>query len=222
VTALPDGRALAVWLATNPNTGEADIYGRILDPGGFPLGQDFLINSAVGLGEAAPHAATLPDGRVVVTWTSYDPSLNSDDIHARMLSFNTILDGTPGDDRIVGTNDNDVIHAGAGRDLAYGALGNDVVYGGTGNDSLLGEDGNDFLFGEDGDDRLWGGYSNDTFVGGAGADNFAGGAGVDTVRYETSPTGVYVDLAHNGTGGDAAGDSFSSIENLIGSRFATR
>ena len=220
VTALPDGRALAVWLTNNSSTGETDIYGRILDSGGFPLGQDFLINSTVGLGEAGPRAVTLPDGRIIVTWTSYDPSLMSDDIHGRILSFNAIIDGTPGDDHIVGTTDNDVILGNADQDVIYGGLGNDSLHGGTGNDLLFGEDGNDFLFGDDGDDRLWGGTGNDIFVGGAGADNFAGGAGVDTVRYETSAAGIHVDLAFNiATGGDAAGDSFSSIEAVIGSRF---
>ena len=219
VTALPDGRALVVWESSN-DTGARNLYGRIVGLDGFPHGTEFLVNSGIGLTESAPQLVTLADGRVVAVWTAYDPSLNSSEIYGRMLSFNAMIDGTPGDDRIVGTSDNDVVHGGAGRDLLSGGPGNDALYGGIGNNSLMGEAGNDFLFGEDGDDRLWGGEGNDTFVGGRGADNFAGGAGIDTVRYETSSAGVHVDLAHNVTrGGDATGDLFSSIENLIGSRF---
>ncbi len=51
-------------------------------------------------------------------------------------------------------------------------------------------------------------------------DAFAGASGIDTVRYETSSSGVHIDLTlGTGSGGDAAGDSFSSIETVIGSRF---
>ncbi|MEH2584692.1 Ca2+-binding RTX toxin-like protein [Nitrobacteraceae bacterium AZCC 2161] len=220
ITALPDGRAVIVWHSTDPNTGASDLYGHIVGLGAFPLGNDFLINSPNGLTETAPHLLTMPDGQVLATWTSFDPTTNSDDIHGRIMSFNTITDGTPGDDQIAGTSDNDVIHGGNGRDIIHGADGNDALYGDAGNDQLIGDAGNDFLYGGDGNDRLWGGDGNDIFVGGSGADAFAGGRGIDFVRYEASPAGIHIDLTLNtATGGDANGDSFSSIEGVIGTRF---
>jgi Ca2+-binding RTX toxin-like protein len=220
VTVLPDGRAVVVWQSSNLSTGTSDIFGRLLGADGLPLGADFLVNSAIGMYEAAPKVEALPDGRVVVTWTAIDPSTNSSEIFGRMLSFDTTVHGTPGNDRIVGTSDDDVINSGASPDVVIGGLGNDALYGGAGNDQLVGEAGNDFLFGDSGDDRLWGGEGNDTFVGGRGADNMAGGAGVDTARYETSLAGVHIDLAlYTASGGDAAGDILGSIENIIGTGF---
>jgi serralysin len=221
VTALPDGRAFITWHSPNPNTGESEIYGRVVGPEAFPLGrEEFIVNSAIGLTENAPHVTALPDGQILATWTSFDPATNSDDIHGRILSFNTITDGTPGNDHITGTTDNDVILGHGGNDIIYGGDGNDSLHGDTGNDQLIGDAGNDFLYGGAGDDRLWGGDGNDTFDGGSGADAFAGGRGIDLVRYEASPAGIHIDLTLNtATGGDANGDSFSSIEGVIGTRF---
>jgi hypothetical protein len=45
-----------------------------------------------------------------------------------------------------------------------------------------------------------------------------GDGGTDTASYSTSAASVTVDLtAGTGVGGDASGDTLSSIENLIGS-----
>jgi Ca2+-binding RTX toxin-like protein len=69
-----------------------------------------------------------------------------------------------------------------------------------------------------GDDTIIGGAGNDTLTGGAGADVLTGNGGIDTVRYDTSSAGVTVDLnSGTGSGGDAAGDQLSGIENLVGS-----
>jgi Ca2+-binding RTX toxin-like protein len=86
----------------------------------------------------------------------------------------------------------------------------DDLFGGSGNDSLQGNGGDDRLFGEQGYDMLYGG---------PGADLLDGGEGTDTVAYTLAPTGVVVSLATGGTGGEAAGDTYVSIENLYGSDF---
>ena len=61
-------------------------------------------------------------------------------------------------------------------------------------------------------------------MGGPGADILTGGLGVDTTEYSSSSAGVNVALAADGSatasGGDAAGDTLSGIENLIGSDHA--
>jgi Ca2+-binding RTX toxin-like protein len=80
---------------------------------------------------------------------------------------------------------------------------------------------NQTLTGTAGNDTLTGGSGNDILIGGAGADVLNGGAGTDTASYSTASVGVYVhmlDRAQNT--GDANGDSYNSIENLMGSNFA--
>jgi Ca2+-binding RTX toxin-like protein len=72
--------------------------------------------------------------------------------------------------------------------------------------------------GESGNDNLLGGAGNDFLLGGAGADAFNGGSGSDTADYSASASGVVVNLqSGSATGGDAEGDTFNSIESLIGS-----
>ncbi|MGO1080554.1 calcium-binding protein [Inquilinus sp. CA228] len=72
-------------------------------------------------------------------------------------------------------------------------------------------------------DILTGGAANDSLVGAGGADQLNGGAGIDTARYELSPGAVTVDLAAGtGTGSDAQGDAYSSIEGATGSAFNDR
>jgi Ca2+-binding RTX toxin-like protein len=59
---------------------------------------------------------------------------------------------------------------------------------------------------------------DDTFIGNNQANNFQGGDGIDTVSYVNSASGVTVNLKDQlGSGGDASSDSYSSIENAIGS-----
>ena len=69
-----------------------------------------------------------------------------------------------------------------------------------------------------GDDTLIGASGNDLFIGGLGNDRHDGGDGDDTVSYLRSPSAITVNLQSNsGNGGYATGDSYKSIENIIGS-----
>jgi Ca2+-binding RTX toxin-like protein len=57
-------------------------------------------------------------------------------------------------------------------------------------------------------------------IGGQGADALYGGIGVDTADYATATSGLVTDLANMSLNtGDAAGDTFSSIEVISGTRF---
>jgi Ca2+-binding RTX toxin-like protein len=112
--------------------------------------------------------------------------------------------------------------------IVFGGAGNDELLGGFGDDQLSGDDGNDILAGEDGSDRLVGGFGDDVLDGGAGADMLFGGSGFDTADYEFAgpvttifgQTGVIINLADPSQNvGDAAGDSFSSIEAFTLSSF---
>ncbi|MHA7773803.1 M10 family metallopeptidase C-terminal domain-containing protein [Roseibium sp. M-1] len=145
---------------------------------------------------------------------------------------------------IFGDNGDNTINGGAGGQTIFGLDGDDLIIGGRdtlasrdinntipfdeledqtetddGNDALYGGRGNDTIIGGAGDDLLDGGDGDDTLMGQAGADVFRGGAGVDTVDYSNeSPFQLLVNLATNvASGGTASGDTFYSIENLIGS-----
>ncbi len=125
--------------------------------------------------------------------------------------------GEGGDDLIIGGRDslasrdiNNTIDVEDLEDQTESDDGNDSLYGGSGDDVILGGQG---------DDILEGGTGNDTLSGQAGVDVFRGGAGVDTVDYSReSPFQLLVNLETNvASGGTGSGDTFYSIENLIGS-----
>jgi Ca2+-binding RTX toxin-like protein len=117
-----------------------------------------------------------------------------------------VIQGSSGDDRIR-TNS-----WGYAVELRGGA-GNDVLA--TGIDGVVG----DTLSGEDGNDQLNGGAGDDVLRGGAGADVLDGSAGLDTASYYNGATGVLVSLVSGtGSGGEAQGDTLTSIENLSGSQ----
>ncbi|MGO4125226.1 beta strand repeat-containing protein [Inquilinus sp. YAF38] len=90
---------------------------------------------------------------------------------------------------------------------------------GTGyRDVLFGGNGNDTLSGGSGDDSLVGGAGNDLLRGGTGSDRYFGGAGSDTVTYSGTTGPVTVNLQSGvGSGGEAQGDTYTGIENAIGS-----
>ena len=102
-------------------------------------------------------------------------------------------------------------------------------------DIIFGYDGKDKLSGLSGDDQIHGGSGRDLLVGGRGADSLWGDAGKDVVSYSSARAGVgltFSDLDGNGVGGyfanataggfegEAKGDSFNSIEVVVGSRFS--
>lgn len=116
------------------------------------------------------------------------------------------------DNVITGNSSANTLFAGAGHDVLSGAAGNDRLYGEAGDDNLRGGDGNDTLYGGDG---------NDILLGNAGSDVLSGSTGYDTASYADSQIGAVADLATSSVNaGAAAGDSFSSVENLTGSDFA--
>lgn len=93
----------------------------------------------------------------------------------------------------------------------------DVLTGNGLANRLDGLAGTDTLTGGGGADFLNGGADDDTLIGGTGGDLLDGGGGVDTASYATSVGPVNVFLANPGSNtGDAVGDSYDSIENLIG------
>ncbi len=116
---------------------------------------------------------TEPSVDVIVTATDEhgESSWRSFEVTVNDVDREPIL-GTPGNDRLNGTNDADVIDGLAGDDIINGRGGDDTIIGGAGNDRLNGGSGDDtFVVSgtNDGFDRFNGGVGNDRVV--AGADN---------------------------------------------------
>jgi len=95
-------------------------------------------------------------------------------------------------------------------DFALGTAGDDNINSGIGNDTIDAGDG---------DDVLDGGSGRDIFIGGEGNDTHIGGTGLDTIDYSGAGSAVELDVMTGGTVGDAAGDSYTSVEVFIGSDF---
>lgn len=151
------------------------------------------------------------------------------------------LSGGAGDDLLDGGDGDDTLDGGAGIDTAafagpvgvmvnLGILtaqatgrGLDVLFGienlsgGTGADSLTGNEGANRLAGGMSDDTLSGGEGDDRLVGGLGADLLQGDGGFDIADYSNQAVAIVVSLAapENNTG-VAAGDTFLSVEGIVG------
>src|SRR5262249_7249790 len=89
-------------------------------------------------------------------------------------------------------------------------------------DALLGNDFVNVINGDDGDDQLFGRGGDDVFLGGAGADAMNGGSGVDAVDYSFAAAGAIKAslLSPASNTGLAAGDTYVSVEVLLGSAFS--
>ncbi|MDD5058244.1 MAG: putative Ig domain-containing protein, partial [Sideroxydans sp.] len=124
------------------------------------------------------------------------------------------LNGTGGDDIIMGTTATDRIDGMAGDDYLRGNGGDDVLLGGVGNDTLLGEDGNDSLDGGEGADVMSGGAGNDTLAGGAGDDQLDGGAGADTLTGGAGNDTYIVDDVAD-TVVEAAGEGQDTVHSTV-------
>ena len=155
-----------------------------------------------------------------VIGTSNDDTLVSGDGANR-------LDGGTGTDTVSYDGTTTAVAVNLTTQLASGGAGNDVLVsienaiGGSGADSLTGSSAANLLSGGDGNDTLVGLGGDDVLLGGAGDDSLLGGDGIDTASYAAATAAVSVSLAASGGNTVSAGsDSFSSIENLVGSAYS--
>jgi Ca2+-binding RTX toxin-like protein len=86
-----------------------------------------------------------------------------------------------GNDRVIGTEDNDTANGNMGQDTLFGGDGDDYLRGGKDNDLLEGSSGNDILNGNLGDDTCRGGLGDDLVRGGQGNDVLFGDEGRDVL-----------------------------------------
>ncbi len=100
---------------------------------------------------------------------------------------------------------------------------NDLIIGWNGSNTITTGAGDDYIYGRGGVDTINGGTGNDWIDGGGGGDAINGGAGQDVVFFDPTSGGVTINLKNEtGSGGDAAGDSYSNIEVFIGTDSADR
>ena len=141
--------------------------------------------------------------------------------HARKPVFADPLpaiEGTEGDDYLVGTPENDIIRGLVGNDDLLGLAGDDLLEGGDGNDNLWGHEGADVLDGGDGNDLLGGGEGNDILTGGAGADTFHFERYIeqpdigDDVITDFDPAEDLIDLSAIGTRADGLATFASAVQ----------
>jgi Ca2+-binding RTX toxin-like protein len=169
-----------------------------------------LSNLANNTGEAAGDTYT---GIGTILGTAYNDTLTGSSSSASQFR------GGAGDDVFYFSTFGGSVteNSGEGNDTVYTAsttftLGANVetlIFNGSGNATLTGNTAANNITGSSGDDVL---------IGGAGSDALDGGSGVNTASYSTSSGGLTANLANSASNtGDASGDTYSNIKNLIGS-----
>jgi len=156
-----------------------------------------------------------------------------------------IILGLGGNDDLFGFGGNDTLKGGGGADDLFGGAGSDwtdysdspvgvhvflssgfgelrtaegVTYSSI--ENVWGSAYDDFLRGTLGANQLVGAAGSDVLDGSLGTDHLDGGDGYDFAHYANSAEGVLVSLLSNGgLGGDAEGDTFTSIEAVFGSLY---
>lgn len=214
------------------NTGDAagDVYQNIQQINGSEFADTLTALNANG--------STLRGlgGDDILNSAGFGTQLNGDD-------GNDILNGSTADDVLIGGAGADQIIGNAGTDLAsyvtsFAGVALSLASGGSGGDalgdtfsgvenaagsnfadSITGDAAGNYLLGLLGDDTLNGGDGDDLLEGGAGADMLRGGAGFDFATYGGAAAGVTASLIGGTEGGEAAGDTFASVEGLLGSAF---
>ncbi|MGX7895867.1 M10 family metallopeptidase C-terminal domain-containing protein [Tsuneonella sp. HG222] len=160
----------------------------------------------------------------------------SANLSAKGNVYENILRGNSGDNRLEAGNGNDILQGGAGADTLIGGAGFDLAdysqsSGAVTINLLTGRGSGSEAEGDTLETIEWviGGYYDDTLVGDAennvltglfGADTLIGGGGIDTASYESDAGSVFVNLTlGRGYGNASSGDTYDSIENVIGTSY---
>uniref|UniRef100_A0A2A4Z8L6 Cadherin domain-containing protein n=1 Tax=OCS116 cluster bacterium TaxID=2030921 RepID=A0A2A4Z8L6_9PROT len=187
-----------------------------------------VVNINEGITAAGTYTATDADLDLLMYSldTGNDNALFTIDAVTGVLTFNTAPDyESPGDTDLNNSYIVNVIATDgtttANLNLTLNVQDKDEFTGTAGDDNpLTGSALNDIIRGLAGNDTINALAGDDILNGGAGKDVLNGGEGTDLASYEDATSGVFV---HTGwlsqNTGEAAGDSYTSIEGLIGSAF---
>jgi Ca2+-binding RTX toxin-like protein len=180
----------------NPMTDQQGVENH---PFSFLVSDDTFFDSDIG--DTLSYSTMLEDGSPLPSWLNFNPEtrifsavpglndagtlslivtatdkLGLSSSNVFKLNITNLIEATPDDDDIIGSEGDDYILAGAGNDTVDGGNGNDVIAGGIGSDLLNGGAGDD-IFLIDGINK-----GSDRFEGGSGFDTIQGGDANDTIR----------------------------------------
>jgi Ca2+-binding RTX toxin-like protein len=109
-----------------------------------------------------------------------------------------LIMGTNCDDKIKGTEKDEIIYTLGGVDRVFAKQGNDIIYGGLGSNRLYGEQGDDIVIAGAGENLLDGGSGSDVLSGGAGSNLLVGGDNDDELI-----AGIGTTVMYGGTGANS-------------------
>ena len=135
------------------------------------------------------------------------------------------LQGTLGNDTLIGTTDADTIYGFAGNDNLVGLEADDLIFGNQGNDIIDGSNGNDVLYGGKDNDEAIGNVGQDTLFGDLGNDTCRGGDGDDLVFGDQNAGANFGGFGDDILFGEAGNDTlfgldgFDRIEGNVGNDY---
>ena len=223
VAALTDGFVVA-WFSKDPliNDNDGGIAVQFFDGDGNKVGGEFLVNTSTAGIQAHASVATLEDGDIIVTWSSFggqDGSGNG--VFGQRINvagttvgdefqINTFTDGTQEHPSVTALPDGGFLVAwesvgqdGSGRGVyaqRFDSNGNKTAL-----PTLTGDPGDNVINAGSGDQVVDGGDGDDVLSGGAGNDLLNGGVGDDTLIGDTGATAETKLTASDGVPGDFMG-----------------
>jgi Ca2+-binding RTX toxin-like protein len=229
VAANPQGGFVVTWSTTyqvNADGELGSVKAQLFGADGAKVGNEFLVNQYGEGHQSTPAVAYLGDGDLVFAYWDVFPRVgNNRGISMRRFdsavqsTLPNVIEGTSGNDSLVGTSGSDMISGLDGDDSLYGRAGSDTINGGAGDDNIRGEAGDDSIYGGSGDDLMRGGEGVDHFDGGAddGVWNDTTGYGDRVSFLELRATqGVVADLRTGIISNDGFGNSetMANVESL--------
>jgi Ca2+-binding RTX toxin-like protein len=167
------------------------------------------------------------DGKLLLDAAGYDTDIadfqgalseiaNADlaPLHDLLFAGPMTLEGSAGNDWLVGDKFADHLNGHGGADLLSGGNGSDVILAGNGRDDLAGGNGKDLLKGGAGADDLYGGNGADVLIGGGGADHLSGDGGHDVMTGGKGADVFEFDLPPDQAGVDTITDFQTGLDTI--------